>query len=250
MLARRQRGTFATASQPSHGSAMTTMTDAQPHLGPPPANLKELRSQQKRQLNSASGSLPMDNLLRGMHAETQSGPLRTLDVNNESRPISLGWQNALRTTHNQQSLQELYNARDNQQSQMFLKPGSLPKGEKVLQIVDFIDNIVPKEEETTLSDNGFSKLVITYGKKKIKLENVTLNQWVVRNTRIFNTLLFSNKLPTLADISDYLAYTVKIMELANKYEWTSALKYVHVQQERKWGGMWESPPSSSPYPTT
>ena len=37
--------------------------------------------------------------------------------------------------------------------------------------------------------------------------------WVVANTRIFHHLLFANKLPTSRDLRDYLAYTVKIMEL-------------------------------------
>ena len=37
----------------------------------------------------------------------------------------------------------------NQTSEVFLKPAQLPKGE-VLQIVDFIDNIVPREDKRTL----------------------------------------------------------------------------------------------------
>ena len=32
-------------------------------------------------------------------------------------------------------------------SQMFLRPAQLPKGEKVLRIIDFLDNIVPREDE-------------------------------------------------------------------------------------------------------
>ena len=47
---------------------------------------------------------------------------------------------------------------------------------------------------------------------------------MVANTRIFHSLLFSCKLPTSRHAHDYLAYTVKIMELAVKFEWTSVLK--------------------------
>ena len=80
-------------------------------------------------------------------------------------------------------------------SEMFLKPAHLPKGEKVLRIIDFVDNIVPREDKRTLSDGGNTKLIVSYGPKKPRLEQVTLNQWVVStNTRIFNNLLASYKL--------------------------------------------------------
>ena len=72
---------------------------------------------------------------------------------------------------------------------------------------------------------GVSRLIIAYGQQKPKLESVAMSQWVVANTRIFHTLLFSSKLPTSRDVKDYLAYTVKVMELAGKCEWTSVLKY-------------------------
>ena len=48
---------------------------------------------------------------------------------------------------------------------------------------------------------------------------------MVANTRIFSTLLFAGKLPTARDVKDYLAYTVKVMELASRYVWESVLKY-------------------------
>ena len=50
-------------------------------------------------------------------------------------------------------------------SEMFLRPAQLPKGEKVLKIVDFIDN---RDDERTLSDGGNTKLVVSYGPKKPK----------------------------------------------------------------------------------
>lgn len=53
---------------------------------------------------------------------------------------------------------------------MFLRPAQLQKGEKALRIVDFIDNIVPKDEEWTIEDGGNTKLVISYGPKKPRLD--------------------------------------------------------------------------------
>ena len=68
-------------------------------------------------------------------------------------------------------------------------------------------------------------LVLSHGQQRPRLSNVSWQQWVIANTRIFHALLFSSKLPTLQDIRDYLAYTVKVMELAGKYEWVSVLKF-------------------------
>ena len=76
-----------------------------------------------------------------------------------------------------------------QESAMYLKPAQLAKGEKVLRIVDFIDKIVSNTEDRTISDLGTTKLVISSGPKKPKLESVSIAQWVVGNTRIFHHLL-------------------------------------------------------------
>lgn len=108
---------------------------------------------------------------------------------------------------------------------MFLKPSKSTKGEKPLLIVDFINNIVPQDEEETLGNQGNAKIVVTYGPKKPKLEFVSIPQWVVANTRIFYTLLSERKLVTHLEIQAYLAYTVKVMELIAKYEWKSILLY-------------------------
>ena len=48
---------------------------------------------------------------------------------------------------------------------------------------------------------------------------------MIANTRIFYTLLAGGKLPSVADLQHYLAYTVKIMELSLKHSWISVLRY-------------------------
>lgn len=45
---------------------------------------------------------------------------------------------------------------------------------------------------------------------------------MVGNARIFYNFLTSNKLSTPHDVQIYLAYT---MELSNRYQWVSVLKY-------------------------
>ena len=91
--------------------------------------------------------------------------------------------------------------------------------------MDYIDRLVPVEDERTISQSGQCKFIVSYGTKKQKLEDVSLAQWVIGNTRIMYTLLFSNKLPINKDVRNYFSYTVKIRELANKYDWKSVLRY-------------------------
>ena len=55
--------------------------------------------------------------------------------------------------------------------------------------------------------------MVTYGPKKPKLESISIPKWVVANTRNFYTFLSEDKLSTQSAIQDYLAYTVKTMEL-------------------------------------
>ena len=137
----------------------------------------------------------------------------------------LAWQAKISAGHPATfSLHDRFAANSENHSNMLLVPAAVPQAERVLQIFDFLSNIVPKESERALTDLGGSRLVISYGQQLPRLESVTLSQWVVANTRIFHNLLFANKLPTSRDLRDYLAYTVKVMELAGKYEWVSVLK--------------------------
>lgn len=53
-------------------------------------------------------------------------------------------------------------------SEMFLKPAQLPKGKAY-----FADNIVPRKDRRTISDNGNTKFIVSFGPKKPKLEQVT-----------------------------------------------------------------------------
>ena len=100
---------------------------------------------------------------------------------------------------------------DKDELAMFLKPAQLAKNERVLRIIDFIDKIVQSADERTISELGTKKLVVSYGSKKPKLENVTLAQWVIGDTRIFHTLLQDGKLPSIQDVQHYLGQVKKIL---------------------------------------
>ena len=173
-------------------------------------NLKTLRQQQK------AAAPPLQNLLStSMPPAAVGAPLPGLSWQHE---LAAAQQNA---TDAVQSLHDQFMANEDHHANMFLAPASVPQGEKILRIIDFLNNIVPKESEQTLSNLGGSRLVISYGQQRPRLESVSLSQWVIAHTRIFHSLLFAGKLPTARDVRDYLAYTVKVMELAGKYEWVS-----------------------------
>ena len=112
---------------------------------------------------------------------------------------------------------------------MFSRPKRTPTAlhEKTLLVPDFVSSIVPQPEEHILSDGtskGQTKLVISSGPKRPKLESITLNQWVIANTRIFFSLLDSGRLSSSREVRDYLAYTVRVMEFYPKHDWVSILR--------------------------
>ncbi|KAL9955790.1 hypothetical protein ACROYT_G037169 [Oculina patagonica] len=96
-------------------------------------------------------------------------------------------------------------------SEMFLKPAHLPKGEKALRIIDFVDNIVPRDDERTLSDSGNTKLIVSYGPKKPRLEQVSLNQWVLADIgATFTAVDMQNyKSATNANARDKVEQTIR-----------------------------------------
>ncbi len=210
--------------------ALSMATGAVPQQQQPVASdlglftLPDLRqpTQQTAQPSQTSfGAHHLDNLL-GL-------PPSTTEV--YQQPPGFAWQEQLRGSQlnnnmvSSKSLRAQFQDNESRHADMFLAPASVPQGEKILRIVDFLSSIVPQDSEEVLSTAGHSRLVLSYGQQRPRLSSVTWQQWVIANTRIFHALLFSCKLPTIQDIRDYLAYTVKVMELAGKYEWLSVLKY-------------------------
>ena len=128
--------------------------------GIPPSNISDLKCQ--------VSETPLDGILQPLQQAGTSAAQCGPEQNQAMALQCYGWQHTVT-------------------SAMLLKPAQLPKGVRILRIVDFVDNIVPREEERTISDGGNTKLIVSYGPKKPKFEQVTLQQWVVSNTRIFIT---------------------------------------------------------------
>ena len=101
----------------------------------------------------------------------------------------------------------------------------MAKGERILRTIDFVDKTVTNTEDSTISDLGSTKLVISSGPKKPKLESLSIAQWVGGNTKIFHHLLASGKLPSPQDVQHYLVCTVKVLEFSTKFSWPSVLQF-------------------------
>lgn len=113
------------------------------------------------------------------------------------------------------------------QSEILLRPTRTndPTRGKPLRIVDFVSRLRPSEEEKVFASDNNCVLKLSLQDTKPKLSSVTVEQFNIANLRIFYELLFSSKLPSMQEIREYLAYSVKVLELATKYSWQSVLHY-------------------------
>ena len=114
------------------------------------------------------------------------------------------------------------------------------KVQRHLDITEFV-RVGPTEHEESISEGGDgSQIVLKSGPKRPRLENVTPMQWSAANLRILIELLQEGHLQA-QNIFEYLAYTIKISELAESYVWQSVLCYdrayrqLQAQHGFKWG---------------
>ena len=74
-------------------------------------------------------------------------------------------------------------------------------------------------------EDGAAKLSVNYGYVKPKLEQISLQEYVIAFIRILNCLIQDGQISKYSNLKDYLAYLIKSMELAMRYEWRSVLEY-------------------------
>ena len=110
---------------------------------------------------------------------------------------------------------------------VFLSPIETAGEIKALRITDFVNDIIPHEDERMIGvdSGGSTRLLVKYTKRKPKLESVIVAQWTVANTQIMHRLISSKQLVSYDDIKSYLAYTVKVMQLCTRYTWVSILRF-------------------------
>ena len=95
---------------------------------------------------------------------------------------------------------------------------------KSLEVIDFVNISMSDELEHLVSDMGGSTLVLKSGPKKPKLESLSVWQWVVGSLRIHDQLCRTGLLPG-EESRDYLAYTIKMLELNGRFDWVSIMAY-------------------------
>lgn len=94
-------------------------------------------------------------------------------------------------------------------------------GSAALKVTDFISAAGFEPEEVDLGGGISLKLA----GQKPKLEKVSPAMWMAANGRIMAELIERGDLATMHDILDYVAYTVKIGEMACRFTWASVLTY-------------------------
>ena len=100
------------------------------------------------------------------------------------------------------------------------------QGEKALQITDFLHSYggsQEEEEEEILHSAGGTSIFARKKKSKPKYTEVSQAQWIAANARIMDTLLSRGL--CAEGIRQYLGYTAKIGELAQRNTWQSVLTY-------------------------
>ena len=66
--------------------------------------------------------------------------------------------------------------------------------------------------------------MINYGPKKLKLHEISMQQYVIEAFRILLEILDSKQITSSDGIKQYFGYLIKIMELAMRSEWKSVLE--------------------------
>ena len=89
---------------------------------------------------------------------------------------------------------------------------------------DFVILVPPLLEEQVLSEGNGTELVMRSAVRKPKLQNISIEDWCLANTRIMDVMYSSGCLNSYS-IRDYMAYTMKICELFRVYDRVSDLQY-------------------------
>ena len=93
---------------------------------------------------------------------------------------------------------------------------------KYKDITEYLGPVDTGEHVVDSADG--TQVVFRTGPRKPKLETVSPMQWCAANLKIMVDLLRERTL-TQRSVMDYIAYTIKVAELANKFTWLSVLQY-------------------------
>ena len=104
----------------------------------------------------------------------------------------------------------------------YLLPPAKIKYHQITKFVHVRGQEEEKEEE--VFGDGKRRLILKNTTKTLQVHQVSPMQWCGANVKILMELLREGNLSPIS-IPDYLAYTAKIADLAEVYQWTSVLEY-------------------------
>lgn len=108
--------------------------------------------------------------------------------------------------------------------EVYLRTSLAGETHKHLDIVDYVAKGFRVEEEELIAGSGATRIVIKSGASKPKLESVTTSQWLAANARIMAELLGKGLLKDRG-VLQYLAYTAKVGDLGERFDWKSVLVF-------------------------
>jgi hypothetical protein len=120
----------------------------------------------------------------------------------------------------------------------YLKPRT---SSKYYDVTEFISRRKGEFEEIISSKDGVEIVLRNQEKssRKVQLNTVSVTQWNIANVSIMYQLMLDGALAQ-QNLPDYLAYSVKILELSYHHEWDSVLLYdrEYRQKQAAYGFRW------------
>jgi hypothetical protein len=116
-----------------------------------------------------------------------------------------------------------------------------PTSSKYRPIVNYVSTASHVSDEEVSIGEGVTVRIAGQNRKKPRLENVTPAQWVAANSRILAELIEVDGCD-MDTVLDYLSYTTKVGELANRFTWQSVMVYDDQYREKqaRFGYRWGS----------
>lgn len=97
-------------------------------------------------------------------------------------------------------------------------------GCKHRDIADYVYLVSPVAEDHVISEEGGVQVLFRTAPRKPRLQNISIEEWALANTRIMDAMYSNNELIGPA-LRDYLAYTAKVCELFRLYDRVTVLQY-------------------------
>ena len=83
------------------------------------------------------------------------------------------------------------------QADVFLKPRL---GKHYLKIVDYVDKLLQVDSERLIADDGNAQLLLNFGPKRTKLEDISIPQYVMASIRISYTSIETGQISNFESI--------------------------------------------------